>query len=175
MALPRGTQTMAVLNSHQEGQPYPASTAPPARGPLAVRSQRSAYTTTNCDSQNASGRAASASVPKDGPFPRSPREISASRYPSRSAGQRGRGLGASANQSRSRSLHGNQLRRLLQRCSGCGRPLRALWDWCARAAASGCDPPGPGRERQCEKLTDTRELWSSAEAVSSKLVAKSHF
>lgn len=88
----------------------------PARGSQAERSQRSAYTMTNCNSQNASGHAASASVTEDGPFPRSPREISASRYPSCSSGRRGRGLGVSANQSRSRSLHGNHLLQLLQRC-----------------------------------------------------------
>lgn len=118
MALLHGTQTMAGLNSQQEGQHCPAGIAPPrpARGSQAERSQRSAYTMTNCNSQNASGHAASASVTEDGPFPRSPREISASRYPSCSSGRRGRGLGVSANQSRSQSLHGNHLLQLLQRC-----------------------------------------------------------
>lgn len=66
----------------------PGSTQPsrdggdqPATPGLLGRSIRK-HPTTNCHSQNASGCVTSASFLKDFPFPRSPREISASPYPS---------------------------------------------------------------------------------------------
>lgn len=63
-------------------QPYRDGGDQPATPGLPGRSIRR-HPKTNCHSQNASGCVASASFLKDFPFPRSPREISASQYPSR--------------------------------------------------------------------------------------------
>lgn len=111
-----------LARPQRRASPAPGRRRGGAAGPQSARTSRETkrlrlrvrkrLTTTNCDSQKASGRAASAFVLKDLLFPRSPREISASGYPSPGAERSGRAGGVSANQSRTLEFHGNH-RRLL--------------------------------------------------------------
>lgn len=55
------------------------------------------------------------------------------------------------------------------------QPEGAVRTGARRAGPPRATPPGPGRERQCEKLADTGGLWSSVETVSSQVIVKRHF